>query len=109
MGEAGSASTIAILLLPSVLAFGPPARADESLQWSGFAALRGATTAANPLEGDSGSAQVQGGLDWSPSPTFLAHVHLLARTDDGRSQRGHFGTPEAYVEAHLPAGRSRVK
>ena len=63
----------------------------------------------NPLEADSASAQIQAGIDWSPSPIFLAHLHLLARTDDGQSLHGHAGTPEAYVEAHLPAGGSRVK
>jgi hypothetical protein len=83
--------------------------AENTLQVSGFASLRGTTPAENPLEADSFSAQVQAGIDWAPSPLFLAHLHLLARTDDGESLRGHAGTPEAYVEARLPAGKSLVK
>jgi hypothetical protein len=62
---------------------------------------------------DSGSrgsaAQIQAGVDWSPSPIFLAHLHLLARTDDGHSENGHAGTPEAYLQARFPVGESRVK
>jgi hypothetical protein len=102
------ASIVAVLV---AAAFGLPSelRGADALQVSGFAALRGTTNAGNPFEADRVSAQVQAGIDWSPSPTFLAHVHLLARTDDGRSLRGHAGTPEAYLEAHLPVGRSRIK
>jgi hypothetical protein len=91
------------------LALSPDLRGDDTLQISGFGALRGTTKADNPLEADSASAQIQAGIDWSPSPMFLVHLHLLARTDDGESLRGHAGTPEAYAEAHLPAGGSRFK
>jgi hypothetical protein len=109
MVERRRAATIAVLPVASMLAMAPPARAMDDFQVSGFAALRGTTGAENPLAADSTAAQLQAGLDWSPSPRFLAHVHLLARTDDGNSLDGRFGTPEAYVEAHLPAGRSRLK
>jgi hypothetical protein len=99
---------IAIVLAVTALGHATPVRAGD-FQVSGFAAVRGTTPADNPLEADGAAAQVQAGLDWSPSPRFLAHLHLLARTDDGESRDGHFGTPEAFVEAHLPAGRSRFK
>lgn len=102
-------ATIVLALVASSLAFAADVRGDDALQISGFAALRGTTEAENPLDADRVSAQIQAGIDWSPSPRFLAHLHLLARTDDGHSLRGHAGTPEAYVEAHLPAGGSRVK
>lgn len=102
-------TSIALSLLGSTLALSSGARAEDGLQVSGFLSLRGTTKAENPLLADPWSAQVQAGVDWSPSPTFLAHLHLLARTDDGQSRRGHAGTPEAYVEAHLPVGGSRVK
>jgi hypothetical protein len=93
----------------SILAVAAGVRGDDALQVSGFADVRGTTKAKNPLDADSASAQIQAGIDWSPSPYFLAHLHLLARTDDGHSLRGHAGTPEAYVEGHLPAGGSRFK
>lgn len=92
-----------------VAALAPPVHAGDTLQISGFAAVRGTTEAESPLEADIASAQVQAGIDWTPSEHFLAHVHLLARTDDGHSLRGYAGTPEAYVEAHLPTGASRVR
>jgi hypothetical protein len=49
------------------------------------------------------------GLDWSPSPALLCHVNLVARTDAGDSLRGHAGTPEAYLEAKLRPGESRIR
>jgi hypothetical protein len=102
-------ATIVFVLVTWAVALSSDLRGDDALQISGFGALRGTTRAENPLEADSASAQIQAGIDWSPSPIFLAHLHLLARTDDGQSLRGHAGTPEAYVEAHLPAGGSRFK
>jgi hypothetical protein len=99
----------ALVLFASILAASAPVRGGDDLQVSGFVDVRGTTLAKNPLEADRVSAQVQAGIDWSPSPYFLAHVHLLARTDDGHSLRGHAGSPEAYVEAHLPLGGSRFK
>ena len=109
MGETRRVMAAAIVLAASTLGRPGPARAENAFQLNGFAAVRGTTPADNPLEADEAAAQVQAGLDWSPSPRFLAHVHLIARTDDGHSEHGHFGTPEAFVEAHLPAGRSRFK
>lgn len=109
MGEPRPRATIGFVLVTLTLALSSDLRGDDALQISGFGALRGATQAENPLEADSVSAQVQAGIDWSPSPIFLVHLHLLARTDDGQSRRGYAGTPEAYAEAHLPVGRSRVK
>jgi hypothetical protein len=102
-------ATIVLVLATWTLGLSSGLRADDALQISGFGALRGTTRADNPLEADTASAQIQAGIDWSPSPTFLAHVHLLARTDDGRSQHGYAGTPEAYAEARLPAGGSRIR
>src|SRR5687768_3541638 len=90
-----------LVLAALIVGIAPSVHGGEALQWSGFAALRGTTEADNPLESDPFSAQVQAGIDWSPSPVVLAHVHLIARTDDGDSVRGHVGTPEAWVEAHL--------
>ena len=109
MGETRRVTALAIVLAESTLGRPGPARAENAFQVNGFAAVRGTTPADHPLEADEAAAQLQAGLDWSPSPRFLAHLHLLARTDDGRSRDGHFGTPEAFVEAHLPAGRSRFK
>ena len=109
MAEPRSRSTLVFVLVPSILAFSSALRGDDALQVSGFAAFRGTTKAGNPLEAEPVAAQIQGGIDWSPSPTFVAHLHLLARTDDGHSVRGHAGTPEAYVEAHLPAGKGRAR
>ena len=108
MAERRRGATIAVLPVATMLALAPSARAGD-FQLSGFAALRGTSEAENPFAADPTSAQLQAGLDWSPSPRFLAHVHLLARTDDGNSVNGKFGTPEAFVEAHLPAGKSRFK
>jgi hypothetical protein len=102
-------ATVVSVLVAGTLALPTNLRGDDTLNISGFGAVRGTTRADNPLEADSTSAQVQAGIDWSPSSVFLFHLHLLARTDDGQSQRGHAGTPEAYAEAHFPAGASRFK
>ena len=109
MAETRPRATIAFALVTSTLVLASPLRGGDTLQISGFADVRGTTEAGNPLEADRASAQIQAGMDWTPSPFFVAHLHLLARTDDGHSLRGHAGTPEAYVEAHLPAGGSRFK
>jgi hypothetical protein len=109
MAHSRPRATIAYIAVTSILALACAARADDALQISGFADVRGTTKAGNPLEAEPVSAQLQGGIDWSPSPLFAAHLHLLARTDDGHSVRGHAGTPEAYVEGRLPAGASRLK
>jgi hypothetical protein len=109
LAEPGPRATVVFILAAWILALPAFLRGDDELQVGGFAALRGATEANHPLEAEAVSAQVQAGIDWSPSPTFVAHLHLLARTDDGHSLRGHVGTPEAYVEAHLPAGNGRAR
>jgi hypothetical protein len=108
MTEPRRATTVWALVASS-LALAPSLRGDDALQIGGFAAVRGTTSADHPLESESASAQVQAGIDWSPSPMFVAHLHLLARTDDGHSLRGHAGIPEAYAEAHLPAGGGRAR
>lgn len=97
--------------LAALLALAPaPARGGDDLQWYGFALARATSTAEAPHDLEAGSAQVQLGLDWSRSPAFLAHVTLLARTDDGASTKnGHAGTPEAYLEANFRPGRGRIR
>jgi hypothetical protein len=89
--------------------FAPLAAAQDAFQWGGFASLRGGSNNSGPFVTDQLGAQLQLGLDWSASPTFLAHVHLLARTDDGEAERGHAGTPEAYLEFNTPAGAGRLR
>jgi len=77
-------------------------RAADTLQWSGFALLRGASAPDGlPLRSDSVSAQAQLGIDWRPAPFFGAHVHLLARSDDDGAQRGHAGVVEAYLQQNF--------
>jgi hypothetical protein len=109
MDEPRRRATIVFVFVTWTLALPSDLRGDDALRISGFGAVRGTTQADNPLEAGGVSAQIQAGIDWSHSPTFLAHLHLLARTDDGESLHGHAGTPEAYVEAHVPAGASRVR
>src|SRR5690348_13707475 len=88
MSEAARRIGMAFTLAVSSLAWVPRLDGGDGLDWSGFAIVRGATQADTPFDGDAAQAQAQVGLDWSPSASFLAHVHLLARTDDGQSQRG---------------------
>lgn len=78
------------------------AASAHALQWSGFALLRGGS------EDPNASAQVQAGLDWSPTPMFGAHVHLLARTG-GEGRRDAVGVPEAYLDLNLRRGDDRVR
>jgi hypothetical protein len=74
-------------------------RAADTLQWSGFALLRGASAPDDlPLRSDSVSAQAQLGVDWRPSVFFHAHLHLLARSEGDDSKRGHAGVVEAFLE-----------
>jgi hypothetical protein len=74
-------------------------RAADTIQWSGFALLRGTSAPDDlPLRSDSVSAQAQLGIDWRPSVFFRAHVHLLARSEDDGAKRGHAGVVEAYLE-----------
>jgi hypothetical protein len=91
------------------LLFAVAVRADDTLQWTGFALLRGSSNIeSGPLAHDSISSQFQLGLDWSPAPIVSAHVHLLARSDsDG--PRGRVGVPEAYLELNLHRGEDRLR
>ena len=85
------------------------ARADDALQWSGFALLRGSSSAdSGPLEQQSLTAQLQLGLDWTPTATINAHIHLLARNDED-NRRGSVGIPEAYVDVNLRPGEDRLR
>lgn len=93
-----------MLLLVSV-----SASAGDALRWSGFALLRGSSGVdSGPLADDRLSAQIQLGIDWSASPTLGAHLHLLARDDEG-TRRGIAGVPEAYLELNLHPGKDRVR
>jgi hypothetical protein len=91
-------------------ALAAPLCAQDALQLSGFALLRGASqTAGPPLGDDGGHAQLQLGIDWRPSMTFGTHVHLLARDDAEGSKHGRVGIVEAYAEAKLHPGRDKVR
>jgi len=93
-----------------VIALAVPARASDTLQWGGFALLRGSAGASGlPLEDDSGSAQVQVGIDWRPSMTLGGHVHLLARGDGDGSKRGRVGVVEAFLDQNLRRGDHRLR
>lgn len=72
-------------------------------QVSGFALLRAASEA-EPL-----SAQVQLGIDWRPSMTLGAHVHLLARDDQDGSRRGRVGVVEAWLDQNVARGEHRFR
>ena len=92
------------------LAIGVPMHADDTLQWSGFALLRGSSGHdRGPLAQEPVSAQLQLGIDWTPTAIVSAHVHLLARDDDGGGRRGLVGVPEAYVEVNLRPGGDRLR
>lgn len=79
------------------------------LDVSGFALVRGQTAHDSPpLTGERGEAQVQLGIDWNPTLAFGTHVHLLARTSDDASQRGHAGVVEAFVQQTLVRGDHRL-
>ena len=86
----------------ALLLFAPLLQAQDALQVSGFALLRGAThNEGTPLDDNQNAAQVQIGVDWQPSVSFAAHLHLLARDDADRSRRGHAGVVQAYVEQRI--------
>ena len=90
--------------------FAFPANAADALQWSGFALLRGSNGAERgPLREEPLSAQLQAGIDWTPSPFARAHLHLIARSDGADARRGHFGIAEAYVDANLRPGQDRLR
>ncbi|HKO57920.1 MAG TPA: hypothetical protein VJ276_18780 [Thermoanaerobaculia bacterium] len=89
-------------LLLLVVLGAPFAQAQDSLRWSGFAFLRGASHADGlPLDENQTSAQVQLGLDWQPSIALGAHLHLLARDDGDDARRGRVGVVQAYLEQRV--------
>ena len=93
-----------------LLAFAPRANGQDALHWSGFALLRASNGSdSRPLEEKELSAQIQVGVDWTPSAFFGAHLHLLGRSDDGDARRGTFGIPEAYLEANARPGGDRLR
>lgn len=101
------ASVVIIVIL---LGFASAANGDDALQWSGFALLRASNgVESGPLREEQVSAQVQVGIDWTPSPFLGAHVHLLARDDDAGARRGTFGIPEAYVDANFVPANGRLR
>src|SRR3954463_1733832 len=96
------------LFLIAFIAFASAASASDSLQWSGFALLRASNESRIPLEDDKLAAQLQLGLDWRPSLTLGAHVHLVARNEADGSRRGHFGVTEAFLEQNDHRGEDRL-
>jgi len=97
------------LLLVVYLAIATAASASDALQWSGFALLRASNaTTAVPLDDDTFAAQLQIGVDWRPSMTLGAHVHLIARNDADHGKRARVGVTEAYLEQNLHRGDGRL-
>ena len=93
-----------------ILGIAAGASAQDAVQWSGFALLRasndvdeGALTQRHPI-----SSQLQFGLDWKHSPMLGAHLHVIARNEEG-TRRGSVGIPEAYVEVNLHPKVGRVR
>jgi hypothetical protein len=97
------------LLLIVSITFATAASASDALQWSGFALLRASSpTHGVPLDDDTLAAQVQIGVDWRPSMTLGAHVHLIARNDADGGHRARFGATEAYLEQNFHRGEDRL-
>lgn len=95
------------LVVAALIAFA--ARADDAWQWSGFALLRGSSNVTTgPLQHEQLSSQLQLGIDWTPHPTVNAHIHLLARGDDG-SKRGNVGVAEAFIDVNLRPMDDRLR
>src|SRR5436305_15201480 len=97
------------LLLVLYIAIATAASASDALQWSGFALLRASSsTNGVPLDDDTTAAQLQLGIDWRPSMTLGAHVHLIARNDADRGHRARFGATEASLEQNFHRGDDRL-
>src|SRR5882757_7074841 len=95
-------------LFLALIAIATTASASDSLQWSGFALLRASnSTSGVPLDDDTTAAQLQIGIDWRPSITYGAHVHLIARNDSDGGRRARVGATEAYLEQNLHRGEDR--
>ena len=88
---------------------------DGPLRLNGFSAARATHTgsADSWLEGGNGrliggdneaSALVQLGLDWEPNLYFQAHLHGLARTQEGRYGGEETGLTEAWIQARAFVG-----
>jgi len=97
------------LLLIVSIALATTASASDALQWSGFALLRASSSTTRvPLDDETFAAQLQLGIDWHPSMTLGAHLHLIARNDaDGGLAR--VGATEAYLEQNFHRGEDRVR
>lgn len=93
--------TLGVLVLAAA-ATALSARASDALQWSGFALARA-------TDDRDVSAQVQLGIDWTPSLAFGAHVHLLARDESDGSKRGRIGIVQAYLEQNFERGPHRMR
>jgi hypothetical protein len=111
--SARSLNTLRRLLAVAALAvcfFVTPALAQDSLQWSGYAFLRGSSAPDHgPLEARPIDSQLHFALDWLPSPNFLSHLHLVARSDSQDSKRGSVGIVEAYAEGNFVPRQDRVR
>jgi len=98
-----------LALFIAVLVIATTASASDSLQWSGFALLRASnSTGGVPLDDDTTAAQLQIGIDWRPSVTYGAHIHLIARNDADGGRRARVGATEAYLEQNLHRGDDRI-
>jgi hypothetical protein len=98
------------MVLASMAIMGTPVRASETLQVNGFALLRPQTpTSGVPLDSDSLSVQLQVGIDWRPSASLSAHLHLLARNENDDSRRGRAGIVEAFAEKHIIGESDRFR
>lgn len=101
----GTSVVRVLVLLPLVMTRLGYGQTKPSI--SGFAVLGGVSQTV--AAADSVLAQVQVGLDWYPSASLGAHVHLLARSDAGNSENGAIGVAEAFLEANLFSRAGRVR
>lgn len=98
------------LLLIVSIALATTASASDALQWSGFALLRASSSTTRvPLDDETFAAQLQLGIDWRPSMTLGAHLHLIARNDADGGRHARVGATEAYLEQNFHRGEDRVR
>src|SRR5687767_8799991 len=102
-------SNCLVLLIVAGIAL--PVNGSDNLVWSGFAFSRHTDSPdGGALDADDGlSGQLDLGLDWTPSPSLGAHLHMLARTENDGSERGSIGVAQAYLEFNAPRGEDRLK